>query len=154
LWNLLYSGPLLQYSDFTKPFMVNMDLRNPVTQSKSRNDRKRFIIAYTSRLLNKTEQNYSTIEIELFAIVYSVQFCWPYIYARKLTLITDHQPLKWLYSKTRRHIVRWRLKSVECEYEVIYKAGKINANADALSRNVTLILLLKISEKTQRATSS
>lgn len=32
-------------------------------------------------------------------------------------------------------LVRWRLKLLEYKYEVIYKAGKINANADALSRN-------------------
>jgi len=33
---------------------------------------------------------------------------------------------------------RWRLKLAEYEDEVIYKAGKINANIDALLRNPTL----------------
>ncbi|KAL6259348.1 hypothetical protein P5V15_009263 [Pogonomyrmex californicus] len=32
-------------------------------------------------------------------------------------------------------ILRWRLKLEEYEYDVIYKAKKINVNADALSRN-------------------
>ncbi|KAI4474702.1 hypothetical protein M0802_015487 [Mischocyttarus mexicanus] len=32
-------------------------------------------------------------------------------------------------------ILRWRLKLSEYEYDVVYKAGKTNINADALSRN-------------------
>jgi len=33
------------------------------------------------------------------------------------------------------HLARWRLKLIEYEYEVVYKARNINANADAPSRN-------------------
>jgi len=32
-------------------------------------------------------------------------------------------------------IFRWRLKLAGYEYDVVYKAGKTNVNADALSRN-------------------
>lgn len=32
-------------------------------------------------------------------------------------------------------LLRWRLKLAEYDYKVIYKAGKMNINADALSRN-------------------
>jgi len=32
-------------------------------------------------------------------------------------------------------ILRWRLKLAEYDYDVVYKAGKTNVNADALSRN-------------------
>jgi len=45
-------------------------------------------------------------------------------------------------------LARWRLKLAEYEYEVVYKAGKINVNADALSRNPIPVLPLKVSEKT------
>ena len=34
-------------------------------------------------------------------------------------------------------LIRWRLKLAEYEYDVVYKPGKINDNADALSRNPT-----------------
>jgi len=40
-----------------------------------------------------------------------------------------------------------RLKLAEYEYEVVYKAEKINTNADMLSRNSTPVLPFKISEK-------
>jgi len=33
-------------------------------------------------------------------------------------------------------LIRWRLKLEEYDYEIIHKAGRANANADALSRNV------------------
>lgn len=35
-------------------------------------------------------------------------------------------------------LVRWRLKLEECQYEIAYKPGKINSNADGLSRNPVL----------------
>ena len=34
-------------------------------------------------------------------------------------------------------VSRWRLKLAEYDFYVIYKAGKMNINADALSRNPT-----------------
>jgi len=100
LRDLLCSEPLLQYPDFTKPFIVSTDasgytiggILNQGTIGKN------LSITYSSRLLNKIEQNYSTIEKELLAIIYCVQFFRPYIYGRKFTLVTDHQLPKWLHS--------------------------------------------------------
>jgi len=62
----------------------------------------------------------------------------------------DHQSLKWLQSvkDVTSRLARWRLKLAEYEYEVVYKAGKINANADALSRKPIPVLPLKVSRKT------
>jgi len=56
-------------------------------------------------------------------------------------------------SQKTRHRVCWRLKLAEYEYEVVYKAGRINANADALSRNPVSILPLRISEKSESTES-
>jgi len=55
-------------------------------------------LAYTSRILNKVEQNYSTIEKELLAIVYSINHFQPYQYGLQFTLMTDYQPLRWVHS--------------------------------------------------------
>jgi len=63
-------------------------------------------------------------------------------------LVTDHQLLKWLHSvkDPTSRLVRWRLKIAEYEYDVVYKAEKINANVDALSRNPVSVLSLGISK--------
>ncbi|KAH0945711.1 hypothetical protein HN011_008013, partial [Eciton burchellii] len=50
-------------------------------------------------------------------------------------------------------LVRWRLKLAEYEYEVVFKAGKVNANADTLSRNPVSVLPLRVSEKSDSSES-
>lgn len=54
-------------------------------------------------------------------------------------MVTDHRPLTWLH-KTKdptSRLARWKIKLAEYDYEIAYKAGKTNVNADALSRNPT-----------------
>lgn len=139
LRNALCTEPILQYPDFAKPFVVTTDasgyaIGGILSQGPIGKDAP---MAYTSRLLNNAEKNYSTIEKELLAIVYCVNHFRPYLYGRKFSLVTDHKPLVWLHSvkDPTSRLVRWRLKLAEYEYDVIYKAGKTNVNADALSRN-------------------
>ncbi|CAG4983676.1 unnamed protein product [Parnassius apollo] len=50
--------------------------------------------------------------------------------------MTDHKPLQWLFNckDPGSRLVRWRLKLEEFEYDILYKKGKTNTNADALSR--------------------
>ena len=139
LKNILSSQPLLQYPDFTRPFIVSTDASNyglggVLSQDF---DGKILPIAYTSRTLNESETNYSTTQKEMLAILFSVETFRPYLYGRKFTLETDHQPLTWLYSfnKPNSKIVRWRLRLNEYDFRVVYKKGISNLNADALSRN-------------------
>ncbi|XP_071629552.1 uncharacterized protein [Temnothorax longispinosus] len=139
LRNALCHEPILQYPDFTKPFLLTTDASGTaigaiLSQGQIGKDQP---ISYASRVLNKAEKNYSTIEKELLAIVYAVQHFRPYLYGKKFKLITDHKPLTWLHKlkDPTSRLARWRIKLTEYDYEIIYKPGKINANADALSRN-------------------
>lgn len=61
----------------------------------------------------------------------------PYLYGRRFTLVTDHRPLVWLHSTKdpTSKLMRWKIRLNEFDYDIQYKPGKINANADALSRN-------------------
>lgn len=136
--NILISEPLLKYPDFNQEFVLTTDASNfalgaVLSQGPIGND---LPIAYASRTLNNSEQNYSTTEKELLAIVWSVKHFRPYLYGRKFTIVTDHKPLTWLFNckDPGSKLVRWRLKLAEYDYKIIHKPGKINSNADALSR--------------------
>ena len=63
--------PILQFSDFTKPFVLTTDASGfaigaILSQGKIGQDKP---IAFASRNLNQAEQNYSTIEKELTAVL-------------------------------------------------------------------------------------
>ena len=131
---ILMNAPVLAYPDFSKKFKLTTDASNvAVGAVLSQSDRP---IAYHSRTLNSAERNYSTIEKELLAILDSVKRFRPYLYGKKFTIETDHKPLAWLYKikEPNSRLIRWRLKLEEFDFEVIYKKGKDNVVADALSR--------------------
>ncbi|KAG5316338.1 POL4 protein, partial [Pseudoatta argentina] len=84
----LCKEPLLQYPDFTLPFVVTTDaskyaIGGILSQGEIGKDRP---IAYTSRLLNSAEQNYSTIEKELNPAVASTD-------KNAITKTNNHKPL-------------------------------------------------------------
>lgn len=135
---LLTNDPILQYPDFTKDFILTTDASNfalgaILSQGPVGSDKP---IAYASRTLNDSEINYSTIEKELLAIVWATKYFRPYLFGRKFQINTDHKPLQWLLQmkEPNARITRWRLKLSEYNFTVIYKKGKSNTNADALSR--------------------
>lgn len=136
--NILTNDPILQYPDFSKPFILTTDASNfalgaVLSQGTVPNDKP---IAYASRTLNETETRYSTIEKECLAIVWACKQFRPYLYGRKFKIYTDHRPLTWLFSlkEPNSKLVRWRLRLEEFDYDIIYKKGKFNVNADCLSR--------------------
>ena len=59
------------------------------------------------------------------------------MYGGEFTLVTDHKPLVWFENSKDpcSRVSRWRLKLAEYDFDEIYKAGKMNVNADALPRN-------------------
>ncbi|XP_043475954.1 uncharacterized protein LOC122507359 [Leptopilina heterotoma] len=135
----LCEEPLLQRPDFSQPFVLTTDasgyaIGGILSQGKIGKDKP---IAYASRSLSDTEKKYDTYEKEALAIIFCVSHFRPYLYGRKFTLVTDHKPLVWFQNSKDpcSRVSRWRLKLAEYNYEVVYKAGKMNVNADALSRN-------------------
>lgn len=154
--SLLTNDPILQYPDFTKDFVLTTDASNfaigaVLSQGPIGNDKP---IAYASRTLNSSEINYSTIEKELLAIVWATKYFRPYLFGRKFKIVTDHRPLQWVMSlkEPGSRLTRWRLKLSEFNFTTIYKQGKQNTNADALSRvelnnEDTSSIIVNLSEK-------
>nr|XP_034195346.1 uncharacterized protein LOC117611508 [Osmia lignaria] len=139
LRNVLCEEPILQYPDFERPFNITTDASGTavgavLSQGEIGKDQP---VAYASRVMNKPETQYSATERELLAVIFAVNHFRPYIFGRKFYLITDHKPLIWLNSLTdpTSRLMRWKLRLSEYDYEIKYKPGKQNINADALSRN-------------------
>lgn len=137
--NILTNDPILQYPDFERSFNLTTDARNfaicaVLSQGKVGVDD--LPVAFASRTLNDSECNYSAIEKELLAIVWSVKYFRPYLFGRKFKVYTDHKPLQWVFSlkEPNSKLLRWRLKLEEFDYEIVYKKGSLNKTADALSR--------------------
>lgn len=135
---LLTSSHVLQYPDFSQPFILTTDASNSaigavLSQGPIGRDRP---VAFASRTLCRTEENYSAIEKELLAIIWACKYFRPYLYGRKFTLYTDHQPLTYAFGTktTNNRLIRWRLDLAEYQYDIRYKPGRQNVVADGLSR--------------------
>ena len=139
LRDIICTKPLLQFPNFKQPFLLTTDASNyalgaVLSQGSIGQD---FPIAYASRTLSDSEVKYSTIEKELLAVLFAVEHFRPYLYGHQFTLVTNHRPLVWLHNvkDPTSKIMRWRIKLNEHDYNIVYKPGKQNSNADALSRN-------------------
>ena len=129
----------LAFPNFTRKFRVTTDASSiaicaALSQIQD-NDAER-PVSFISRTLSKTERKWSTIEREAFAMVWALEQFRCYLYGQKFELITDHRPLVWLRTMKNPNskLTRWIIKLDEFDFEVIYKQGRLNNNADALSR--------------------
>ena len=98
-------------------------------------------IAFASRLLSKSEKNYSQIDKEALVLIYGVQKFHTYLYGWKFTLVTDHKPLtsilgpkKGVPSVATALLQRWALLLAAYHYNIEFRATSAHGNADALSR--------------------
>jgi hypothetical protein len=70
---------------------------------------------------------------------------------RKFTIITDHKGLTWIFNvkDPSSRLIRWKLLLEEYDYEILYRAGKHNGNADSLSRYPIQCLNINLEELTK-----
>ncbi|KAI3811207.1 hypothetical protein L1987_20926 [Smallanthus sonchifolius] len=97
------------------------------------------VIAYASRQLKIYEKNYTTHDLELGAVVFTIKIWGHYLYGTKCTIYTDHKSLQHIFEQKelnmrRRHWVEL-LNDYDCA--IWYHPGKANVVADALSRKET-----------------
>ena len=94
-------------------------------------------IAYYSGQFTKTQCKYSTGEKELLSVVKIFEKFHSLLYGSFSIVNVDHLPLKWLLKKKgpiASRLARWLLRLSMYEFDIKYKPGKANGNADGLSR--------------------
>jgi hypothetical protein len=93
-------------------------------------------ISFASRKLSLAKRNYTTIEREGLAMIYTLQKFRHYLLGFHFKMFTDHSTLKYLVKKPvlGGKICRWLLLFQEYEFEIIVKPGRLNAGPDHLSR--------------------
>ena len=96
-----------------------------------------FPIAYASRSCNLAEQNYSSFDGECLAVVWANTHFKQYLFGTSFTLVTDHEPLRWILTtpKLTGKLTRWSFLLQEYDFVVVHRAGTENSNADCLSRH-------------------
>ena len=93
-------------------------------------------IYYGSRTFNEAQENYSTTEQEILAIVFACEKYRSYILGSHVIVHTDHAAIKYLMSKkeAKPKLIRWVLLQQEFDLEIKDKRGCDNVIADHLFR--------------------
>lgn len=134
----LLDPKILQFPDFTKTFILSTDASKVACGAVLEQEHNgiRLPIAFASKKFTKGESNKSTIEQELTAIHWAISHFKPYLFGRKFTVKTDHNPLVHLFSMKdpTSKLTRMRLDLEEFDFDIEYVKGRDNVGADALSR--------------------
>lgn len=137
----LTTAPVLAYADFSLPFILEVDashggLGAVLSQEQGGKIRP---IAYASRGLRPTERNmdnYSSMKLEFLALKWAMTDKFrEYLLGHKCVVYTDNNPLSHLSSaKLGAMEQRWAAQLALFDFDIKYRSGRVNKNADALSR--------------------
>ena len=140
----LTSASVLVMPDYSKRFIIQTDASTNgigavLAQTYVMEDGKEadLPIAFISRSLKPAEKNYSVTHLELLAVMFAVKQFRHYVLGSNFLIQTDHRALNGLLTSTdlSGRLQRWLTTLQEyLPFEVTYRKGKVNANADCLSR--------------------
>ncbi|GKD56732.1 putative reverse transcriptase domain-containing protein [Tanacetum coccineum] len=103
------------------------------------------VIAYASRQLKIHEKNYTTHDLELGAVVFTLKIWRQYLYGTKRVIYTDHKSLQHIFNQKELNMRQRRWIELFSDYdcEILYHPGKANVVADALRLQRGLDELIK-----------
>ena len=138
----LITPPVMAYPDYQKPYIVHTDaskdgLGAVLYQEQEETMR---VIAYASRSLTNPEKNYHLHagKLEFLALKWAItdHFRDYLYYAPEFTVYTDNNPLTYVLTSARLNAtgLRWIGELADFKFNIRYRPGKLNGDADALSR--------------------
>lgn len=97
-----------------------------------------YVVCYESTKLNEDEVNYMTRDLELQSIIHVLIMWRHYVVGRKLTLMTNHSGLNYLFGQPKLNVRQARCVAIlsEFKFEIKYIKGKENRVVNTLSRRI------------------
>ena len=141
---LITQAPILRLPDFGKVFEVACDASGVGIGGVL--SQEGHPIEYFSEKLNDVRLRYSTYDREFYAVIQALKHWRHYLLHKEFVLFSDHEALKYLHSQRKlsdRH-ARWVEYLQDFTFVIRHKKGKENVIADALSRRVHLLNLVKV----------
>ena len=133
------TAPVLVLPDPSLPYVVDTDASGYAVGSALLQDHGAGLqpIAYMSKKMLDAEKNYTVREQEMLAIICALKEWRHYLHGSKFKIITDHDSLKYIDTQKNQlssRQARWAEFMSQFDYDIIYRQGKDNIVADALSR--------------------
>ena len=148
LRNALIAEPILALPDFSRSFVLTTDAGNRTVAAVLQQDFGKGLqpVRYWSRRMTKPEENYSTTEQEMLALVEGIKTFDYYLYGQHFYVETDHRALVYLFSqpKLSPRQCRWLNTIAGFDFEIKYLEGRKNVVADGLTR---MEILSDVTEK-------
>nr|GEW98228.1 putative reverse transcriptase domain-containing protein [Tanacetum cinerariifolium] len=129
----LYEAPILALPEGNNDFVFYCDAS---IQGLGALMQREKVIAYASRQLKPHEENYTTHDLELGAVVFAFKIWRHYLYGTKCIVFTDHKTLQHVLNQKELNLRQHRWLELLADYncEIRYHPGKENVVADVLSR--------------------
>ena len=135
----LISAPILAHANPNLPYRLTTDASRIglgwVLEQKQGDKYK--VICYGGKSLTSAQSNYGISDLEALAVVTAIKDLDCYLRYQQFTIVTDHQPLKYMLTNASPPPGRWsRWTALLSPYKftVEYLKGSANKVADSLSR--------------------
>lgn len=136
----LTTAPVLHIPDPHQDFVLETDASGfAIGAVLSQTDKQGNLrpVTFISRKMNQHEANYATHEQETLAVIDALKKLRHHLHGPKVKVITDHHSIQYLSTQAQlsKRQAGWVATLAEYDLEIVYRPGKDNPVADALSRS-------------------